>query len=77
MIIRQGMVIVLAGTLIGLIAASALTQAMKNLLYGIEPTDAPTLVSVTLLLVAGGLFATLIPAMRAARLDPSITLRSE
>jgi putative ABC transport system permease protein len=77
MIIRQGMAIVLAGTLIGLIAASALTQAMKNLLYGIEPTDAPTLVSVTLLLVAGGLFATLIPAMRAARLDPSITLRSE
>jgi putative ABC transport system permease protein len=77
MIIRQGMVIVLAGTLVGLIAASAVTQAMKNLLYGIEPADALTLVSVTLLLVTGGLFATLIPAMRAARLDPSITLRSE
>jgi ABC-type antimicrobial peptide transport system permease subunit len=77
MIIRQGTGVVLAGALAGLIAASALTQAMKSLLYGVEPADAPALVGVTLLLVAGGFFAILMPAVRAARLDPSITLRSE
>jgi putative ABC transport system permease protein len=77
MIIRQGMGVVLVGALAGLIAASALTQGMKSLLYGIEPTDVPTMVGVTFLLAAGGLVATLVPAMRSARVDPSVTLRSE
>jgi putative ABC transport system permease protein len=50
---------------------------MAGLLYGVSPTDLPTLAAVTLLLTLVALAATLIPALRAMRVDPITTLRSE
>jgi putative ABC transport system permease protein len=50
---------------------------MAGLLYGVSPTDLPTLAAVTLLLTLVALAATLVPALRAMRVDPITTLRSE
>jgi ABC-type lipoprotein release transport system permease subunit len=48
---------------------------MKTLLYGVDPTDVRTMVAIPVLLVAAALVACLVPAQRAARLDPAAILR--
>ena len=73
----QGMRPVLAGLLIGIVAALAATRVLKGMLYEIQPTDPPTLAGVVVVLLGAALAATLIPARRAARVDPMVTLRHE
>ena len=77
MVIRQGMTIVLAGIAAGLGAAFALTRLMASLLFEVRPTDPATFGAVTLLLAATALAASWIPARKAARVDPLVTLRHE
>ena len=61
----------------GLIAASYVTRVIQALLFGVAPHDLLTFVGVTLTMTAIGLVACWIPALRAARIDPAISMRSE
>jgi putative ABC transport system permease protein len=57
--------------------ALIVSQLMAGLLYGVSPTDLPTLAGVTLILTAVALAASYVPALRAMRLDPMTILHSE
>ena len=77
MVIRQGLVLAVIGAGIGLVGALGLSRLISSLLYGIAPYDPLTLggVTATLLLVAA--FASWLPAMRAAQIDPIEALRAD
>jgi putative ABC transport system permease protein len=77
MILRQGMVVVGAGIVIGLGAALALTRMIRALLYGIGATDLLTFTAVPITLATVALFACWFPARRAAKVDPNVALRYE
>jgi predicted permease len=77
LVIVQGMKQVLIGLAIGLAGALALTRVMKGLLYGVSTTDPLTFTAIALLLSCVALLACLIPARRAARVDPMAALRCE
>jgi putative ABC transport system permease protein len=66
-----------AGLMLGLAAAIAGGRLLSGMLYGIRPTDPATLIMVPLLLAAVALAASYLPARRAARVDPTRTLRDE
>jgi predicted permease len=77
MVLGQGMPPILVGAMIGLVCALAVSRSMAGLLYGVRPTDPATFSTVPLVLVAVALFACYIPAARATRIDPMITLRDQ
>jgi putative ABC transport system permease protein len=77
LIIGQGIRLSLAGLLLGLGGALSLTRVMKTLLFGISATDPLTFAVIALLLMAVALLACWIPARRATRVDPLVTLRCE
>jgi ABC-type lipoprotein release transport system permease subunit len=68
---------VIAGAAVGLLAAIAGGRSLQALLFHVTPGDVPTFVSVSGAIIGSALVACLIPAARAARIDPSITLRGE
>jgi len=77
LVLLQGAGTVVAGILLGLAAALLLTRAMSGLLYGVTPTDPATLAVVAAVLAGTALVAMLVPALRAARVDPGGLLRAE
>lgn len=77
LVLRQGLLLVMTGAVVGLGLAWALTRSIATLLIGVSPTDALTFVSTTLLLGAIGFWACYAPARRAMRLDPMRALRHE
>jgi putative ABC transport system permease protein len=77
MVLRQGMTMVVAGLAVGLAGAIALNRTMSGLLFGIEPTDPLTYAGVALLLAAAAAAATLVPARRAATIEPMKALRND
>lgn len=77
MVLRQGVELAVAGTVVGLTAALLAAHLLADLLYGVTPTDPATFVSVTVVLTAVALAACSIPAWRAMRVDPLVALRDE
>lgn len=77
LVIRQGMMLTLIGIAIGLAGASAASQLLVTLLFGVSRVDVVTYIAVVALLGGVSLIACGVPAWRAARVDPAITLRAE
>ena len=77
LVTRDGLRMIGAGLLLGLAGGWAVTRLLTFMLYGVSPFDAPTWVVASTLMVAAGLAATLVPALRAARCDPVIAMRAD
>ncbi|MEM9293142.1 MAG: ABC transporter permease [Acidobacteriota bacterium] len=77
LLVRQGMAWVVAGVVTGLVAAIFLAKLVSSLLYGTEPTDFQVYAGVTLVLLLVAGLACLLPARRAASIDPINALRQE
>ncbi|MDP6579223.1 MAG: ABC transporter permease [Vicinamibacterales bacterium] len=77
MVLRQGGRVVLAGVLVGLAGAFALTRLMESMVFGVSPTDPATYVAVSVGLMLVTLLASYVPARRAAAVDPTVALRAD
>jgi len=77
MVLRDSLTPVVAGSVVGIAAALVATRLMRAMLYGVSPTDPVTFVVVTLVLLSVALLASVVPASRAARVDPIVALREE
>jgi putative ABC transport system permease protein len=77
LVLRQGLILALAGIAAGLAAALAMTRVLSVMLYGISATDAATFAGISLFLLLVALLASSIPARRAMRVDPIVALRYE
>jgi putative ABC transport system permease protein len=77
LIAGEGARVALIGAVAGLVAARALTGLVTKLLFGVAPTDPLTFAVAAVVLVAGALGASLVPALRACKVDPMVALRHE
>jgi len=77
LVVRQGMAMAAVGVTLGLCGALVFSRFVEGLLFGVGATDARTFVVVALFLCAVALFASYVPARRAAGVDPLVSLRSE
>ena len=77
LIVRNVMVMIVAGLAIGLAGAAALTRVTESLLFEVSALDPSAFVAAAIAMAAVGLLAALIPATRATRVDPTTALRSE
>jgi len=77
LVVGQGMLLTFIGVAIGVTGAFVLTRFLSTLLYEVRPTDPATFVVVPLLLAGVALLACYIPAWRAMRVDPMVSLRHE
>jgi len=77
LVLGHALKLALIGVVMGLAGAFAATRLMATLLYGVTPTDAITFTGVSALLVAVAALASFLPAWRAAKTDPTGTLRSQ
>jgi predicted permease len=76
-VLGRGIGIVVAGIAVGLLATLAMGKLVASLLYGVSPRDPVVLGIVALVLLVAAVAACLVPALRAARVDPMETLRAE
>jgi putative ABC transport system permease protein len=77
LVLRQGLVLTVAGIVLGLAAAFALTRLLSGLLFGVAAVDVTTFAAISLLLILVSLLACYLPARRAMRIDPLSALRYE
>jgi ABC-type antimicrobial peptide transport system permease subunit len=77
MVLADGLKPILVGVALGLAAALALSRVVASLIFGVRATDPLTFAAVALLLLLVGIFATIIPAYRATRIEPVRILREE
>jgi len=77
MVVADGMKPILLGVALGLAASFALSRVVVSLIFGVRATDPLTFSAVTLLLLTVGMLATVLPAYRAARVEPIRILREE
>jgi ABC-type antimicrobial peptide transport system permease subunit len=77
MVVVQSMRFALVGILAGVVGAAVVTPWLTHLLYGVKPLDTLAMVGAALLLSGAALTAAILPARRAARVDPMVALRAE
>jgi len=76
-VLRNGLKLVAIGLAVGAVAAAVLTRVTESLLFGVKPGDIGTDGVVACVLSVTGAVACAVPALRATRIDPAVTLRSE
>ena len=76
LVLRRGMVMVLAGVILGVAGALAASGVLQNVLYGVKPTDPLTYATSAATLLAMGVAACIVPAWRAAAADALAALRA-
>jgi putative ABC transport system permease protein len=77
MVLKRSLLLVTAGVALGVAGALAVTRVLARFLFDVKPTDPATFAMVAAVLVAVALFAGLLPARRATRVDPLVALRWE
>jgi ABC-type antimicrobial peptide transport system permease subunit len=77
MVVAQGTRVVAAGVVIGIGVALWVTRALGSLLFGVGAVDIPTFVAMSVSMIAVGLLASYLPARRASRVDPIVSLRGD
>ena len=77
LVLREALVLVVSGLVVGVLASLALTKTAASLLYELKPNDPLTIAMATIVLMMVALVAGFLPARRAARVDPMIALRDE
>ena len=77
LVLRQGMTLAVIGVAGGLLGALNLTRFMRTLVFGVQPTDPATFAAVAATIVAVSFAAVYLPAWRASRVDPAVSLRVE
>jgi ABC-type antimicrobial peptide transport system permease subunit len=77
MVLGQGLRFTFAGLAVGIVAAFGLTRLLQTQLFNVKPSDPATIVSVAVFIAMVATVACLIPANRAARVDPMVVLRDE
>lgn len=77
MVVLQGMRLCLLGLAVGVAAALGLTRLLASQLFGVSPTDPATFAGLAAVILAVSVLASLIPALRATRIDPMIALRAD
>jgi putative ABC transport system permease protein len=77
MVLRRGGLLFTAGALAGLVLATIGVSALSSLVYGIAPRDVPSFIVSTVVLFVVSMAACYVPARRAARVEPTVALRSE
>jgi predicted permease len=77
LVLRWALGLAAGGIVLGALGAAAVSRLMQGLLYGVEATDVTTFTVVALLMAAAALLSSLVPALRATRVDPIQVLKSE
>jgi putative ABC transport system permease protein len=76
-ILRQTLVLMALGIVVGMLSALATTRVASSVLFGLQPDDPLAFVGASVLLMAVALVASVLPARRASRVDPIVALRCE
>jgi ABC-type antimicrobial peptide transport system permease subunit len=77
MVLRESMIMVATGVIIGVAAAVAASRLVTAILFGLSPTDVWTMTAAIVLMAGVCLIAGYLPARRASRVDPMVALRYE
>jgi putative ABC transport system permease protein len=76
MVVRQGVVLALVGIAVGAVASLGATRVLSDMLFGVGPRDPTTFLGVAILLGVSAVVASVVPALRATRVDPLVAMRS-
>jgi putative ABC transport system permease protein len=77
MVLKEGTILAAIGAVLGLVGAYFVGRAMQSTLYGVGAMDFQAFAVVSLLLLIAALFASLLPALRASKVEPVVALRQE